>query len=313
MSTSQVLDRTFSLYRKNFILFAGIAMLPPACLLIGELLFVVLGFSTLAEAKDPAVVATAGVAMVGGFFVLGVLWLAGYAFTSGGSVFAVSRLHLGSVTTIRESFRLIQGSFWRILGVVFLSGLASGAVIVATMIAIFVVIGASSVGGTGPRVVAGIVSLFIGVAGFAVFLIVTAKFSLAIPACVIERCGVSDAIGRSFKLTEGTILRLILVFVLAFVLSIALSLVFSIVPYLIGIAVMAVKKDTSMVVPLLAVKYLGDFVASTLAYPIATIAVSLIYYDQRVRKEAFDLQFMMEAMGQAAPPPPPAAPAPNIG
>jgi hypothetical protein len=68
-----------------------------------------------------------------------------------------------------------------------------------------------------------------------------------------------------------------------------------------------------MVVPLLAVKYLGDFVASTLAYPIATIAVSLIYYDQRVRKEAFDLQFMMEAMGQAAPPPPPAAPAPNIG
>ena len=29
MSTSQVLDRTFFLYRKNFVLFAGIALITP--------------------------------------------------------------------------------------------------------------------------------------------------------------------------------------------------------------------------------------------------------------------------------------------
>ncbi len=38
MSTSQVLDRTFSLYRQNFALFAGITVLPPALILIGQVL-----------------------------------------------------------------------------------------------------------------------------------------------------------------------------------------------------------------------------------------------------------------------------------
>jgi hypothetical protein len=42
----------------------------------------------------------------------------------------------------------------------------------------------------------------------------------------------------------------------------------------------------------------GGFIAGTLAAPIATIALALVYYDQRVRKEAFDLQLMMEAIGQ---------------
>jgi hypothetical protein len=45
-------------------------------------------------------------------------------------------------------------------------------------------------------------------------------------------------------------------------------------------------------------QYLGGFFAGTIAGPIATIALALLYYDERVRKEAFDLQLMMEAVGQ---------------
>ncbi len=37
MSTSQVLDRTFFLYRNNFVLFAGIALVTPTLTLIAEL------------------------------------------------------------------------------------------------------------------------------------------------------------------------------------------------------------------------------------------------------------------------------------
>lgn len=46
---------------------------------------------------------------------------------------------------------------------------------------------------------------------------------------------------------------------------------------------------------------MASFLASTLAGPIATIAIALIYYDERVRKEAFDLQLMMEAIGMPKP------------
>ena len=48
------------------------------------------------------------------------------------------------------------------------------------------------------------------------------------------------------------------------------------------------------------------FISGTLAVPLATISISLIYYDQRVRKEAFDLQYMMSTMGGDPPQPAPA-------
>jgi len=47
---------------------------------------------------------------------------------------------------------------------------------------------------------------------------------------------------------------------------------------------------------------LATFLAGALAGPIATIALSLVYFDQRVRKEAFDLQLMMAAVDGTLPP-----------
>ncbi|HVG90042.1 MAG TPA: hypothetical protein VNB54_01010, partial [Alphaproteobacteria bacterium] len=53
----------------------------------------------------------------------------------------------------------------------------------------------------------------------------------------------------------------------------------------------------------------GSFVASALAGPISTIAVALMYYDQRIRKEAFDLQWMMDSMEHSSQPAAPEVPA----
>jgi hypothetical protein len=41
---------------------------------------------------------------------------------------------------------------------------------------------------------------------------------------------------------------------------------------------------------------LGTFVSQCLVGPLLTIALTLAYYDQKVRKEAFDLQLMMSTM-----------------
>ena len=48
----------------------------------------------------------------------------------------------------------------------------------------------------------------------------------------------------------------------------------------------------------------GNFIASVLVAPVSTIGFALFYYDQRVRKEAFDLQMMMQALGGDPMPPP---------
>jgi hypothetical protein len=43
-------------------------------------------------------------------------------------------------------------------------------------------------------------------------------------------------------------------------------------------------------------------VAGSLAAPLLTIAMSIFYYDMRVKKEGFDLQMMMNPLGGAAVP-----------
>src|SRR5262249_61854826 len=86
MSTSQVLDRTFSLYRQNFLLFAGITALPPGLILIGQLLLLLVTRPIPGgpmESGDPMRVgATIGAAALGGLLLFA-LALAGYAFAAG--------------------------------------------------------------------------------------------------------------------------------------------------------------------------------------------------------------------------------------
>jgi hypothetical protein len=44
----------------------------------------------------------------------------------------------------------------------------------------------------------------------------------------------------------------------------------------------------------------ATFLSVCLVGPLATIAFSLVYFDERVRKEAFDLQLMMTTLDASA-------------
>jgi len=54
----------------------------------------------------------------------------------------------------------------------------------------------------------------------------------------------------------------------------------------------------------LVLNQIASLIAGTLIAPLAVIAMSLVYYDERVRKEAFDLQLMMESLDSAPSPVP---------
>jgi hypothetical protein len=311
MSTSQVLDRTFSLYRQNFLLFAGITAFPPALLLVGQLLLllVIRPFNQVGQVSpvDPSRFGAALGSIVLGGIVLGAIFLVGYAFATGATVYAVSRVHLGYPTTIVESYRLIQRHFWRILGIVILVGICVSTVLVAAFLFFIIPLMAGIAGGRGSSLAAGagilgaIVGIFMVVAGVILSIYLSARLSFSVPACVLENLGVGDSIGRSWKLSQGTVFRLILVIILVAVIAWILGIVLSI-PYFIGIAISVTRKDPSLLLPFVVWQYVAEFLARTLAGPIGAIAAALIYYDQRVRKEAFDLQLMMQAIGQPAVP-----------
>src|ERR1700758_1323568 len=100
LSLGELLDRTFSLYRKNFVLFASIVALPHLVLMAVQ--FVGVGLTSAKLLVGPAVNIPWLLAVLA--VSLGVA-----AASQGATVIAVSQVHLGRQTSITESFAGIKG------------------------------------------------------------------------------------------------------------------------------------------------------------------------------------------------------------
>jgi hypothetical protein len=297
MSTSQVLDRTFHLYRNHFLLLAGISALPPAVLLLAQTGFVLL--TVIAAPKLDFFPSEA--AFVLGIIALVVAYLVALAFATGATVYAVSRVHLGQAATIRESYRVIRPLLWRIVRIVITVAVRfSGASAAAAAVGAIPIFLMTRFGRTDPLVawVGGLLT----VVAFIVCVIWAIRFycsyQLAVPVCVLEKRGAVDCLKRSRFLSKGKgVQRILLVLFLSAILTYVLSLALSL-PVIILTMTSGPPKSPALAIPVIIWDYLSGFVAGVLAGPIATIALALLYYDERVRKEAFDLQLMMESMGQ---------------
>src|SRR5258708_16380665 len=174
---------------------------------------------------------------------------------------------------------------------------------------VFVAFAGIAGGGVAGSIGLVIVMLLGGVGLIVALLYASARLALAIPACVLERLGPVDAIRRSLALTQGSALRLALAIILTATVYYLFLAVFSI-PYVFAMIRMFSTKNFAGLTPYPVFQYLGAFIASSFASPLAAIAATLMYYDERVRKEAFDLQWMMVLMGgQSQPPAQPQPPA----
>lgn len=327
MSTSQVLDRTFSLYRNNFFLFLGIALITPALKLLaglGQLAF--FGRLVVPQAGKgvaPGLMQQFMLRMLIGVALSLLIYVIGTAVASSATIYAVSMVHLGKSTTIRESYARILPIITRIVGVIvrvsFLAfwPLLAGYGLILLAAASVAVLGK----GTSATVVAIILGLsaFVGiVGGLAWMFIAFCRYALAVPACTLENIPVKASIIRSKFLSRGRKGGIFLIYVLTAIIAIALNYAFEIPALLAGRAAwLSASTQASMAMGALIWVYVATFLAGALAGPIATIAIALIYYDERVRKEAFDLQLMMEAIGMPKPAQAQAqaagGPAPTIG
>jgi hypothetical protein len=276
LSTGEILDRTFTLYRRNFLLFLGISAIPHVLVLILNLVRVSLTASSLppitlhpghAVAAPPAMPSLTGI-MAGaiiGMLVL-VVSLIAYLLSQGGTVFAVSEIYLGRSITIAESFRRVSGELLNLFGVVMLNGLAT---------------------------LAGFICLIIP------GIYVLCRLIVCVPAALVENIGARDSLERSFELTMDNAGRAFVILLLYFAVAFAAAGLFA-WPFLIIMAVVA-QKDPSQMILWLQLTQVGSFVANVLVTPILTIASAILYYDLRVRKEAFDIQLMMNPTGRTAP------------
>ena len=100
---------------------------------------------------------------------------------------------------------------------------------------------------------------------------------------------------RSTALTQGRRVEILVMFVLLLILGwvIAVAIGFPIAFLMLSFG----KQGPPLW--LNAISHVGDFIIGSLLAPIGTIAISLFYYDQRVRKEGFDLEMMLKSLGRA--------------
>ncbi|MEE1752184.1 DUF7544 domain-containing protein [Streptomyces sp. SP18CS02] len=156
--------------------------------------------------------------------------------------------------------------------------------------------------------------------GFAAALVVLwlmIQFSLSYPALMLERRGVIASIRRSAKLVRGAWWRIFGILTLTMLLTLLVSMIISI-PFTVialmvdgdGIGGLLTGSTPEFGWPFLIITGIGAVIASSITTPIASGVSVLLYVDQRIRREALDLELGRAAgvPGYGAAPPGDAAP-----
>jgi len=298
MSTGQLLDHTFALYRKNFLLFVGIATVGPAANVIFQLLTV--GANVAVPFARPqhraaasgAAIASLVLSMIFGYVIL----LAGMAISHAATVKAVAAVHLGCETSIVGAYKALRGRIWSLFGTCILILLwVAAAILAISILVVPVFIGIAALGrsAAGSRAAAAILGVIFVIAlmglVFAVIIAVYARYALAIQACMVESLGPVASLKRSVFLSKGSRWRVVAIYLVFVLLSVILG--FGLGAIAGGVGTLLHNRIVAAVLV-----YLAGFVGGSITGPLATIGLSLLYYDERVRKEAFDLQLMLSSL-----------------
>jgi hypothetical protein len=118
-----------------------------------------------------------------------------------------------------------------------------------------------------------------------------------LPIMFVENASLGQAMGRSWRLIQGrwwrTFLILFLVLLIWYFAGIALEAFLSLANYLIGILVSGYVA--------LAIAQGAAEIVHALVTPLVQIAIVLIYFDLRVRREALDLFQLAQRVAAAQP------------
>lgn len=242
----------------------------------------------------------------------GIVTLVGTVVATAMLTIVVSRAVLGHPVTLGATWRETAPQLLRMLGLTVLIALiVIGAVVVGILPGLLV----GAAGSAGGGVALGVLG---GIAGLAAGVWLWVRFCLAPPALILERQKVTGALRRSAKLVRGSWWRIFGVQLLALILA-------RIVGFFVQTpaSVLAMLTDgQSLLGPstytfswgYLLIVAVGDVIALTLTLPLNAGITALLYMDQRIRREALDLELARAAgVGNTSPQGPqgPVHPAPG--
>ena len=307
----EILDRTFQFYRNNFWRFVGIAALPLVAAFLlaipAAAIFAIPGIA--GGIGDPAAMIR-GAAFGLGFVVFLPLYLVSYALSIAGITEATVSAQRGERPTIRAALKSAWPRLWTYSWLLFLQAIVACLV---PMCAAVVVIGplvyliSHSGAGLGAGFALGFLVFAVGGAAIGVIVWLALSFAMGMAVCVAEKKTAWQSLQRSWRLSQGTRGRIFV----RYLLLVALLFVVTMISYFLAamVALVGAFSGHDPTVALIAaivggIVYVVVTMGAQIALvPVPWIALVLFYYDQRIRKEGYDIEWMMQQAGLTQPQP----------
>jgi hypothetical protein len=310
LTLGEILDRTAELYRTNFLLFAGISSLYAGILLVLSLIQIGAQQTVLALHPNTGANLNTGLIAVSVIGII-VLWLA--IFVAGGlavaaNTRAVGWVHLAEPASIGAAYRTILPRTGRYLWLMTITYFLAWfpCVLIYGAYAALILVYVKPKGFLTPHapppdpqmmivfLASSIAFLFLLIAALVYGIIMSLRYSLAIPACTVENLTARAAIRRSIQLSKGSRGRIFMLGLLALIIQVGLTGITQ------GFFIFAGLKHQGVVPIWMSVlqQFLA-FLTNTFVGPIYATGFTLFYYDQRVRKEGYDIERMMLTAGMS--------------
>ena len=292
LGVGDVLDRTFTVYRAKPLVFIGLSAI---WYLLLVLVFVALAvaifagalaaFSRQTATPSPDQIAGAAAGIIGFVIVAVIVAILLFSAQSAALVHAAARRYLARDVAIGEAFRAGLSASPRL----FIAGVLVFLAIVGVWAVLLIAAALTNQG------LAFALAVLVGIVATA---FLACSWLVAPVVIVVEKMGPIAALGRAWRLSAGNRWRIFGIQILLLILNLVLSLLIG------GIfgGFAAAGGDTGTPGSLGAASVIQSLVnlASTIIWaPVEWIAFTVLYYDLRVRKEAFDLQLAAEALPQS--------------
>jgi len=307
MTLGEILDRTAELYRNHFLLFAGTSGIFAGTILAIDLLHLgtltLLGYPHVPPRLEWAYAVSLGIQVLAISLVLG---LSIAAFNR-----VVAWIYLSEPATIRKAAGSVLSRIGQYLWLMAVMMFRAWTPLFAAYVGMFAlffsimprgflfnpqIVQQAPAPDAGAMIAAGVgmlilLLLFFGALVYGVFMWL--RYSLAMPACVVEGLKMGPSLRRSIDLSQGSRGRIFLLWLLVYVVRLVLGVLVGFPLIVFGF------KHPGQALPLgwLALSQVGGVVVNALIGPIYSTGLTLFYYDLRIRKEGFDIEWMMQAAG----------------
>ncbi|HEU4326998.1 MAG TPA: glycerophosphoryl diester phosphodiesterase membrane domain-containing protein [Roseiflexaceae bacterium] len=313
MSFTDLIDASFRLYRSNFVTFVGIVaavQVPIAILQI--ILQNTLGANymrallRLSSGGSAALLAPELLTTVLLYFValillafLQVLFL--QTLGTGALARAISGSYLGQRIGITEAYRFGTSRFLNLLGAALLVGVCN---LIALVVAVGVPLGllfvasqSSGSSGAGAAIGAIVLMVVLFLVYFIGTLVVASRLLFTTQAIVLEDHSAINGLRRSWQLSQGSFWRILGILTLITVLvGVLAGIPAGVISFVLN---MLAGSNLDRMLLAQTVNLVLTYAGNILAMPLQFAIFTLLYYDLRVRKEAFDLELRSQQIQPA--------------